>query len=60
MKRSLLERVDRFRATNPQGAKLMVEDMNEIAELGDLCDIIATAFYFGYMKGSRARKRGAT
>lgn len=55
-KRTVPQQVEEFREKNPKAAKLMLEDMNEIAELGDRFNIIETAFYFGYMCGIKANK----
>lgn len=57
-KRTVKQRVDEFRKNNPK-AKFMLDEMNEIAELGSKFDIIMTAFYFGYMKGQKVKKGGA-
>ena len=37
----------------------MIGDMDEIAEMGSIFNVIKYAFYFGYMKGQRAKKGGA-
>ena len=57
MKRTVKQRVDDFRRKNPK-ANFMLEDMNEIMELDSTFDRIMTAFYFGYLKGQKARKGG--
>lgn len=57
MKRTVKQRVDDFRKKNPK-ANFMLEDMNEIMELDSTFDRIMTAFYFGYLKGQKARKGG--
>lgn len=57
-KRTVKQRVDDFRKKNPK-ANFMLEDMNEIMEPDSSFDRIMTAFYFGYMKGQKARKGGA-
>lgn len=57
MKRTVKQRVDDFRRKNPK-ANFMLEDMNEIMELDSTFDRIMTAFYFGYLKGQKAKKGG--
>lgn len=57
MKRTVKQRVDEFRKKN-QKANFMLEDMNEIMELDSTFDRIMTAFYFGYLKGQKAKKGG--
>jgi len=37
----------------------MSKDMNEIAALGNMFDMIKIAFYFGYMKGLRHKGESA-
>lgn len=58
-KRSIIERVNEFKENNPKSAKLMADEWEEIRSLGNMFDIIVTAFYYGYMKGSKASKGGA-
>ena len=57
MKRTVPERVKEFRASNPK-ARFLVEDMNDIMELDSAFDRVMIAFYFGYMKGQKAKKGG--
>lgn len=57
-KRTVKQRVDEFRKKNPK-ANFMLDDMNEIMELDSTFDRIMIAFYFGYMKGQKAKKGGA-
>lgn len=57
-KRTVKERVDEFRKNNPK-AHFLLEDMNEIMEMGDNFSRVLTAFYFGYMKGKKSGKGGA-
>lgn len=59
MKKTIQQKVDEFAAKNPVGDILNIVDMNEIAEMGSVFNIIKYAFYFGYMKGLRAKKGGA-
>lgn len=59
MKKTIQQKVDEFTEKNPGSAMLMIEDMDEIAEMGSVFQIIKYAFYFGYMKGQRAKKGGA-
>lgn len=56
-KRTVPQRVEEFRRNNPK-AKFMLEDMNEIMELDSTWKRVATAFYFGYMKGQKSKKGG--
>lgn len=58
-KKTIQQKVDDFTAKNPVGDTLKIVDMNEIAEMGSMFKIIKYAFYFGYMKGQRAKKGGA-
>ena len=57
-KRSISERVDEFKKTKPDSAKLMADEWEDIRSLGNMFDIIVTAFYYGYMKGSKAAGNG--
>lgn len=57
-KRTVKERVAEFRKKNPK-AKFSYDEMDEIANLGNSFDIILTALYFGYMKGTMSKKGGA-
>ena len=56
-KRTVKQRVDDFRKNN-QKANFLLDDMNEIMELDNAFDRIMTAFYFGYLKGQKAKKGG--
>ncbi len=56
-KRTVKQRVDDFRKNN-QKAKFLLDDMDEIMELDSTFDRVLTAFYFGYMKGQKAKKGG--
>lgn len=58
MKRTVKQRVDDFRKKNPK-AKFLLDDMDEIMELDSTFDRVLTAFYFGYLKGQKAKKGGA-
>lgn len=58
-KRTAKQRVDDFRKKNPK-ANFLLDDMNEIMELDSTFDRVLTAFYFGYMKGQKAKKSGAS
>lgn len=58
-KKTIQQKVDEFTAKNDGAAMLMIEDMDEIAQLGITFKIIKYAFYFGYMKGQKAKKGGA-
>lgn len=57
MKRTVPERVNEYIKKHPEAySSLLVVDMNDIRELGNMVDIIATAFAYGYMKGQKAKK----
>lgn len=58
-KKTIQQKVDEFTAKNGGAAMLMIEDMDEITEMGSVFNIIKYAFYFGFMKGQRAKKGGA-
>lgn len=66
MKRTVKERVEEFKKKKSSHTAIMTYDeMTEIAEMFgamlNFCDsfkIINTAFYLGYIKGSRAKKGG--
>ncbi len=60
MKRTVKQRVDEYVKKHPETYNnLLVIDMNEIRELGNMVDVISTAFAYGYMKGAKAKKGGA-
>lgn len=59
MKKSVIEKVEKFTTSNARLPDLKVVDMNEIVQAGNLIDIIRIAFYFGYMKGCKTKKGGA-
>lgn len=44
MKRTVKQRVDEFLKSNKAEGKLMLMDMNEIKELGNMVDISCTLF----------------
>lgn len=52
------EKVKAFLKKEKNPAELYIEDMNEIYETGGIFNIINTAFYYGYMKGIKAKKGG--
>lgn len=55
-KQTVPERVNEYIKKYPEAYNLLLEDVNEIRELGDILDIICTAFAYGYMKASKAKK----
>lgn len=59
MKRTVPERVNEYVKKHPEAYNLLLTDANEIRELGNMLDIVCTAFAYGYMKGSKAKKGGA-
>lgn len=59
MKRTVKQRVDEYVNKHPETYNnLLVIDMNEIRELGNMVDVISTAFAYGYMKGVKTKKGG--
>lgn len=52
------EKVKAFMEKEKNPAKLYLEDMDEIRQTGGIADIISTAFYYGYMRGIKAKKGG--
>lgn len=58
MKRTVPERVNEYIKKHPEAYNLLLTDANEIRELGDMLDIICTAFAYGYMKGQKQAKKG--
>lgn len=59
MKRTVPERVNEYIKKHPEAYNMLLTEANEIRELGNMLDIVCTAFAYGYMKGSRAKKGGA-
>lgn len=61
MKRTVKQRVDEYVKKHPETYNnLLVIDMNEIRELDDMLEIVCTAFAYGYMKGAKSKKGGAS
>lgn len=58
-KRTVPERVNEYVKKHPEAYNLLLTDANEIRELGNMLDIVCTAFAYGYMKGTKAKKGGA-
>lgn len=58
-RRTVPERVNEYVKKHPEAYDLFMKEVNEIRELGDMLDIVCTAFAYGYMKGSNAKKGGA-
>lgn len=66
MRRTVVERVDEFKKNKKShSAKMSYDEMSEISEMFgatlNFCDafkIISTAFYLGYIKGSKMKKCG--
>ncbi len=58
-KRTIPQRVDEFITKKPKSATLSAAEMDEIWQTGSTFGIIKYAFYFGYMRGMKARKGGA-
>lgn len=52
MKKSVIEKVDKFTTSNARLPDLKLVDINEIVQAGNLID-------FGYMKEYKAKKGGA-
>lgn len=59
MRRTVPERVNEYIKKHPEAHNMLIVDMDEIHELGNMFDIILTAFAYGYMKGSKTKKGGA-
>ena len=58
MNKTVPEKVEQFIKRNPEVASMLLAvEMNEIHETGSAFDMIATAFFFGYMKGSKAKRK---
>lgn len=54
MRRTVPEQVNEYIKKHPEVySSLLVIDMNDIRELGNMVDIIATAFAYGYMKAKK-------
>lgn len=58
-KRTVPQKVNDYIKKHPEAHNMLLTDVNEIAELGSMIDIICTAFAYGYMKCSKAKKGGA-
>lgn len=58
-KRTVKQRVDEFIPKKPKNATLSVVEINEIEQTGNTFNIIKYAFYFGYMRGIKAKKGSA-
>lgn len=58
-KRPVTERVNEYAKKHPEAYNMLVVEVNEIAKLGSMIDIVTTAFAYGYMKGAKAKKGGA-
>lgn len=57
-KRTVPERVNEYIKKCPEAYNLLLTDVNEIKELGNVLDIVCTAFAYGYMKGQKQVKKG--
>lgn len=55
-KRTVKQRVDEFVQKKPKNVTLSAVEMDEIWQIGSTFDIIKYAFYFGYLKGQKAKK----
>lgn len=58
-RRTVPERVKEYIKKHPEAYDMRIADANQIRELGDTLEIVCTAFAYGYMKGSKAKKDGA-
>lgn len=58
-KRPVPERVNEYIKKHPEAYNMLLTEVDEITELENMFDIVCTAFAYGYMKGSRAKKGGA-
>ncbi len=59
MRRTVPQRVDNFLKKKPKSLDLTSVEMDEIWHSCDSFDMIVYAFYFGYMRGMKAKKGGA-
>ncbi len=59
MRRTVPQRVDDFLKNKPKVLDLTSIELDEIWHSGDSFDMIVYAFYFGYMRGMKAKKGGA-
>ncbi len=59
-KRTVPQRVNEYLKKNPKASNTLITDVAEIVEHGSMIDIVSTAFAYGYMKGQKAGKGGAT
>ncbi len=57
-KRTVPQRVNEYVKKNPKASNMLITDVAEIVELGNMIDIVSTAFVYGYMKGEKAREGG--
>lgn len=57
-KRPVPVRVNEYLKKHPEAYDLSVYDVNEIRKLGDMVDIVCTAFAYGYMKGQKSKNGG--
>lgn len=60
MKRTVPQRVNEYIKKHPKAYNMLLTDANEIRELGDTLEIVCTAFAYGYMKGQKEKKGGAS
>lgn len=58
MHKTVPQKVNSFMEKEKNPAKLYIEEMDEIYKAGSIFNIINTAFYYGYMKGIKAKKGG--
>lgn len=59
MSKTVLEKIEEFKAKRPEIiSMLLTGEIDEIHETGNAFDMIATAFFLGYMKGNE-KKGGA-
>lgn len=59
-KRTVKQRVDELILKEPKSAMLSSAEMDEIWQIGNTFNIIKYAFYFGYLRGIKARKGSAS
>ncbi len=59
-KRTIPQMVNEYVKKNPKASNMLITDVAEIVELGSMIDIVSTAFVYGYMKGQKAKKGGAS
>ena len=58
-KGTITERVNKYSEKHPKVYDLPLARLYELTDLGDIYEVAITAFAYGYMKASKAKKGGA-